>query len=294
MYQTDLNGFLLINKESGKTSFQVIAALRKILQIKKIGHSGILDSHASGLLLLAVGRATRLLKYFFGLPKSYIGEIFLGEQRATDDAVGKVVQTSSGPFDINLLESTLKTFEGKILQVPPDYSSIHINGKRAYKIALKDEKPTLKAREVEIFEIKMISYQEPIFKIQVSCSSGTYIRSIARDLGTKTGYYGYLYSLVRTSIGPFLLDNAVTLDDLRDNGPSFMTSFDACYFFNELEVTEDSVKKIKNGMKFQKKWLLMKDSYDFIENQLYKVHFNKQLLAIVKFNNGNFYYDLVY
>ena len=176
------DSILLIDKDKNKTSFQVITELKKILNIKKIGHSGTLDKNATGLLVIGIGRSTKLLKYLIKLPKKYIAEIYFGIQTNTDDANGTQIKSYNGEIYLNNILSILPSFKGKIKQIPPDYSAIHINGKRSYKIAMKKQKPNLKERIVEITKLKILSFKKPILKLEIDCSSGTYIRSIARDL----------------------------------------------------------------------------------------------------------------
>src|SRR4030042_1792561 len=203
MYDNINDGILIIDKEKDKTSFQTIYELRNIFKIKKIGHSGTLDKNATGLLIIGIGRSTKLLKYLVKLPKKYTAEIYFGIQTNTDDSKGIEIKSYNGKLDQNIIIKSLSSFTGTINQIPPDYSAIQINGKRSYKIAKKNQKPNLKERTVEIINLKFISFNSPILKLEIECSSGTYIRSIARDLGIKTNYYAHLSSLRRESVGDF-------------------------------------------------------------------------------------------
>ncbi|MCK4796020.1 MAG: tRNA pseudouridine(55) synthase TruB, partial [Spirochaetes bacterium] len=197
MYSFDNEGIILLDKSSGITSFQAVYRLKKILKIKKIGHSGTLDSNATGLLIIAIGKATKLLKHIIGQPKKYIAEFYFGIQTNTDDVLGTVIKKYKGKIDLEKIKKFLPEFTGKIKQIPPNFSAVHVNGKRAYKIAIGGEKPDIKAKEIEIKNINLISFISPILKLEIECSSGTYIRSIARDIGIKTEYYAHLCSLRR-------------------------------------------------------------------------------------------------
>lgn len=287
------DGIILLDKEKGKTSFQVISELKKKLSIKKIGHSGTLDKEASGLLIVGIGRSTKLLKYFIKNSKTYLADIFFGKQTSTDDSQGISVNEYNGEIDSNKIIELLPLFTGKIKQIPPDYSAIHVNGKRAYKFALKNVKPELKEREVEIYKNDIISIKPPVIKLKIKCSSGTYIRSIARDLGIKSGYYAYLYSLRRLEINSFSVEDALKIQDITAENLKIISPFEILSEMQELEIKKEFINNIKNGIKIDLKWFNNMHS-DINNNSLVKIHFNKELLAVIKNNNGNFIYDLVY
>jgi tRNA pseudouridine55 synthase len=294
MYSNIQDGILLINKEKNKTSFQIIAELRKILNIKKIGHSGTLDKNATGLLIIGIGRSTKLLKHFTKLPKKYIAEIYFGKQTNTDDANGIPTKSFNGKIDLNQIKSNLNSFKGKINQIPPDYSAVHIDGKRSYQIAKKNQKPKLKKRIVEVNKLKIISFKNPFLKLDIECSSGTYIRSIARDLGIKTGYYAYLYSLIREKIGVFNLKKADTLKNINSGNFKIISPFKALKDIDSIEINKNYINDIKNGKKIIIDWFKENNIIKNLNNGYYKLHYKNELLAIIEFNNGNFKYDLVY
>ena len=215
-------GFLNINKPSGCTSHDVVAMLRRSLGIKKIGHSGTLDPFATGVLLIGIGNATRLFEY---LPsdKVYLAEITFGIRTDTDDITGKVIQTSDYIPSIDEITKTLQQFSGKIKQKPPAFSAININGTRAYKLARENQISVddLKEREIEIYSIEIVSnkvessalggtyHGKPLLRIH--CSSGTYIRSIARDLGNILNTCAILSKLERIKIGSgFLIEQSIS------------------------------------------------------------------------------------
>ena len=289
MYSFDNEGIILLDKSSGITSFQAVYRLKKILKIKKIGHSGTLDSNATGLLIIAIGKATKLLKHIIGQPKKYIAEFYFGIQTNTDDVLGTVIKKYKGKIDLEKIKKFLPEFTGKIKQIPPDFSAVHVNGKRAYKIAIGGEKPDIKAKEIEIKNINLISFISPILKLEIECSSGTYIRSIARDIGIKTEYYAHLCSLRRLSIGNFSINNASTLTDIESGKFNIITPYESLDDLPSLEVQKEFIDYIKNGRQINNNWF--KDINNInLNNGYYKVHFEKKLLAVIKFDNEKFLY----
>jgi tRNA pseudouridine55 synthase len=213
-----LRGFLLLNKAEGKSSFDALSPIKKALGTKKIGHCGTLDKFATGLLIVLVGNYTRLNPWFTGLDKEYLAEIRFGTETNTLDIYGKVVKERPLPDKEQIVEA-LKTFVGEISQVPPEYSAIHINGVRAYKMALSGDALEMAPRKVRIEELELLDmafYGEKVIsiRIRVLCSKGTYIRSLARDIGEAVNSCGYLTYLKRNSIGPFLVSDSVEIEDI--------------------------------------------------------------------------------
>lgn len=218
--------FLLIDKPRGITSHDVVDAIRKITRGDlpagrrgKVGHAGTLDPNATGLLIVGVGRPStkKLGKIAKDTKKSYIAEIFLGEERDTDDGEGVIVSKVKGflPPGEREIRLTLTTFLGKQKQVPPAYSALKIKGKKAYELARKGKKVKLKPRKIAIYSIKLIAYKYPVLKVETTVSSGTYIRALARDIGKKLGCGAYLKNLERTQIGEFNVKKAVKLERLN-------------------------------------------------------------------------------
>lgn len=212
-------GFILINKPSGITSHDVVEELRKITGIKKIGHSGTLDPFSTGLLILGISReATKRLSCFLKLNKEYVATIKLGFQSNTFDKEGEIVKIKiAKPPTLREVKSILKTFSGKVEQRPPIFSAKKINGKKACEMARKGEEVKLKPQEVKIYKISILNYKFPLLEIKIKCSSGTYIRSLASNIGKKLGCGGYLDDLTRTKIGPFSLRESVSLSKLNFN-----------------------------------------------------------------------------
>lgn len=287
------DGIMLFFKEKGITSFRAINQIKKILNLKKIGHAGTLDLNAEGLLVVALGRATKLLKYFLKKDKSYTAVISFGTQTSTDDSLGEVINRYSGEIDFLKIQDALKKIRGKIEQVPPVFSNVHINGQRAYKLALKKEKINLKSKSVEIYNYKIESFKNSMLTITIDCSSGTYIRAIARDIGNITGYYAHLFSLRRIKIGDFNLNDAYSINDIKAGNFKIISAFCALTDFIPLEIEPKFKESVRNGISFSFSWLKDKD-FVFNEDNYYKIHLNNQLLAVVKYSNGNFFYDFVY
>lgn len=284
------DGLIVIDKPVGMTSFQVVNKVRKLLKKKKAGHAGTLDKAAEGLLLICLGRSTKLLKFLFGQNKRYLATVELGKQTTTDDREGTIVEQYDGPIDIGLVESELAHFRGKIKQVPPDYSAVHVDGQRAYKIAhKKKEKPAIKEREVEIYSLELVEHTLPHLKLDIECSTGTYIRSIARDLGIKTGYYGYLAALRRTEVGNFTAEDSCSIEDLEKGDFQIISPFNIVDL-PILEAAPELVAKMKNGNKPDHTYFTAPPE----EDGIYKVHSDGELLAIIKKSEGKYSYDLVY
>lgn len=207
-------GFLSVYKPVGKTSHDVVAYFRKLLKIKKIGHTGTLDPFAEGVLPICIGNSTRLIEY---LPDDKAYSAFVQFGKATDsyDIEGNVIFQSDKKVAKEDVEQALKKFEGDIEQLPPIYSAIKVNGKKLYEYAREGKSVEIKPRKVTIYKIKLknFDYDNQVAQVYVECSKGTYIRSIANDLGQVLGCGGYLTRLIRTKAGKFLLENSKKMED---------------------------------------------------------------------------------
>lgn len=210
-------GFLNVYKPKGKTSHDVVAILRRVTKIKQIGHTGTLDPFAEGVLPICIGKATRLIEYLND-DKAYIGTVQLGKSTTTYDLEGETVDVSDKTPDIEEIENELNNFRGNIEQLPPIYSAIKVNGKKLYEYARKGEEVEIKPRSVNINELKILNYDQEnrILELYIKCSKGTYIRSIANDLGKNLGCFGHLIKLVRVKAGDFEVENSIKLEDLAD------------------------------------------------------------------------------
>ncbi|MDJ0675973.1 MAG: tRNA pseudouridine(55) synthase TruB [Calothrix sp. MO_167.B42] len=213
-----MQGFLNLDKPFGWTSHDCVAKTRKLLQIKRVGHAGTLDPAATGVLPIAVGRATRLLQYLPG-DKAYKATIRLGVSTDTDDLQGEVIfQQPVTELTLTAVENALTQFTGKIEQVPPRYSAIQVQGKRLYDLARQGKTVEIPTRTVEIFNVEILDWRTgdfPELDIAIACGAGTYIRAIARDLGIKLNTGGTLAALQRTSSSGFHLASSINLTDLQ-------------------------------------------------------------------------------
>lgn len=219
-----LSGLALIRKPVGITSFQALAPIKRAVGLGKVGHAGTLDRFASGLLVVLIGSYSRLAPYIQAGKKRYRGLIAFGAETATLDPEGEVVAEAPAP-ERAVLDAALANFRGRIMQRPPAYSAVHVGGKRAYELALKGEALELKERPIEIYSLDLLSYEGGSALVELRCSSGTYVRSLARDIALACGSRAHLASLERLSIGPFLVGEAVDPEafeaerDLRFLGP---------------------------------------------------------------------------
>ena len=244
MERPALFGFLNINKPKGITSFDVIYKLRKILNIKKIGHAGTLDPLASGVLPIAVGSASRLLEYLKG-DKEYVAEIKFGEISTTGDSEGEKEFIAEPNFSKENLEEVLKEFLGVQKQIPPKYSAIKINGKKLYELARKGEEiKDIPEREIEIYSIKLLDFNLPYAKIQVECSSGTYIRSLVADIGEKLKAGAYMSDLLRIASNNFRIENSLQIEDVSEE--KLINPIEV-FNFEKYELNEIELKRVLNG-----------------------------------------------
>jgi len=211
------DGFLVINKDKGCTSHDCVKQIRKLLNTKKVGHTGTLDPEVIGTLPIAIGSATRFIQY---LPqgKTYIGQIKLGIRTNTDDIYGEIINQKSWPkISEEKLDQYLNRFRGIVKQIPPKVSSVHVNGERAYKKSFRNENFELAPREVKIDELNLIKWDQikGILEIKIKCSAGTYIRAIARDLGEILNSEGCLLQLKRISACGFDEQNSIKISDIE-------------------------------------------------------------------------------
>ena len=210
------DGVVAVDKPAGWTSHDVVAKSRGLLGTKKVGHAGTLDPSATGVLVLGVGRATRLLRYLGDLPKEYVGELVLGAETSTLDADGEVVRTHEmGAVTLDDVRRAAGGFVGPILQVPPMVSAVKVDGRRLHELARAGVEVEREARPVTVHSLSVDEHDEPgMFRLTVSCSGGTYVRTLAADIGTALGGGAHLRNLRRTAVGGFDLAGAVALDQL--------------------------------------------------------------------------------
>src|SRR2546425_5405948 len=210
-----MDGILNINKATGMTSHDVVAKIRKLLKQKRVGHAGTLDPAASGVLPICIGQGTRIAEYISESGKAYQAKIVFGAATDTYDAEGTITSTASTTgLTLTKIEEILPHFLGSQMQVPPLYSAIKLQGQPAYKRARAGEEIALEPRTIVIYSLEVIDWNLPHLTLAIECSKGTYIRSLAHDLGMQLGCYAYLSALVRTRSGPFTLSESITPEQL--------------------------------------------------------------------------------
>ena len=245
-------GILLVDKAPGPTSHDLVARLRKITGLRRVGHAGTLDPFASGLLLTLLGPATRLSEYFLGMDKEYLAELRLGIETISHDPDGEVVSETPGwdRLDPAGIEAALEGFRGTILQRPPRYSAKKVRGEAAYRRTRRGEAVELKPREVRIHELELLEVELPVVKLRVLCSSGTYVRALARDLGRALELGAHLIALRRTSIGSFSVESALPLDDQVSPEAvqeKLISPASALAHLPSMEVDQERARRLRQG-----------------------------------------------
>jgi tRNA pseudouridine55 synthase len=216
---TDVTGILNVHKATGWTSHDVVAKVRRLAGQKRVGHAGTLDPLAEGVLPILLGRATRLADFVQQGEKTYRAAVALGASTETDDREGSISATAPVPvLSAGRVEEALSAFRGEIMQKPPAYSALKVGGQRAYAVARRGEDVDLAPRPVTIHALDLLSLDESSLELEVTCSKGTYVRALARDLAIALGTLGHLSGLVRTRVGPFRLSDSLTLDAIADRG----------------------------------------------------------------------------
>lgn len=252
-----MNGIIFLHKEKGFTSHDAVSILKRVLKTKKIGHTGTLDKMASGLLIVCVGKATKLVSEFLSLDKSYKAIIELGYETNTNDKEGEIIEKSDKTVNLEDVKRVLLDISNRREQIPPIYSAISVGGKRSYREAMKGSEVILTPREIKIYDMKLLSFKNNLVELVTKVSKGTYIRSISRDLGRELGTYGTLIELVRLDIGKYELKDSHTIFDIEKmvekNDISFLKSvediFDNC---KKIELSEKDYFYYTNGNYFIK------------------------------------------
>lgn len=243
------SGLVVVDKPAGMTSHDVVARLRRILRTRKIGHAGTLDPMATGVLVCGVGRGTKLLGHLALDTKAYRATIRLGAATSTDDAEGEIVSTADAAgVDDASIAAGMVALSGAIEQVPSSVSAIKIDGKRAYARVRAGEEVVIPARPVTVAEFTLLARRGPELDVVVECSSGTYVRALARDLGAGLGVGGHLTALRRTRVGPFVLDHARNLEELESDPALSLTLDEAvAVAFPRRDVDEDLATDLSHG-----------------------------------------------
>lgn len=278
-----MDGIILVNKEKNFTSHDVVSIVKKITE-SKVGHTGTLDPNATGVLPLLIGNATKISKYLINHDKEYEAVIQLGKKTTTADIEGEVIEEKEVPEKIYIeCENILKSFIGKQKQTPPAYSAIKVNGKKLYSYAREGKKIEIEPRNIEIYNIELmnINKEEKQISFRVSCSKGTYIRSLCEDIADKLGTVGYMKDLKRTKVGDFEIKEAITIEELKEKFEKndFLDMITIENIFKdmpEIELNENNIKQYLNGVK------IVERNQDGIYRIYYKNEFNG--IGIVKDN----------
>tara|TARA_B100000242_G_scaffold106008_1_gene73342 strand:+ start:1737 stop:2585 length:849 start_codon:yes stop_codon:yes gene_type:complete len=279
------DGILLVNKCQGPSSNQTLQIVKKNLGIKKAGHFGTLDPLASGLLVIGVNKGTKLSNLFLNDNKSYEVSIKFGESTTTDDAEGEVIVTSKKKFTKSDVVNTLRSFLGAQKQVPPIYSAIKIKGTPSYKHARAGREIQLAPRSINIYEIVIRDFSFPLLNLSISCSKGTYIRSLARDIGISLGSCAYLHSLKRTKQGNFKLSNAIKANnaDLE----KIYSIEEATNFLERCDLTLAQMSVLKNA-----KLCELKNS-DFKDNEFVRLYSQNIFFGIGIYNENHLFKEFL-
>ena len=275
-------GFLNVYKPKGITSHDVVSALRRITKVKQIGHTGTLDPFAEGVLPICIGKATRLIEYLDD-DKAYTGTIQLGSSTTTYDLEGEEVNFSDKKVTLNEIEAALDKFRGEIEQLPPIYSAIKVNGKKLYEYAREGKEVKIEPRRVNISKLEILEYDETNHRLtlHIECSKGTYIRSIAHDLGTELTTFGHLVKLVRVKAGMFEVNNAVSLEHIqtKEDVEKLLIAPLKKLNYMTYELNKNELVKVSNGTAIM-------PSKELPENSLILLTSQERLIAAAKMTKG--------
>lgn len=285
------NGFLVLNKPAGLTSFKVLRQLRKrIPEIKKLGHAGTLDAFATGVLICLAGTYTGLSNYFMAEDKQYRACIEFGKETDTLDPEGAIIKTGSVPNEAEV-RTALAQFKGTIMQIPPNYSALHTHGIRAYERALRQEVFELPPRPVTIYNLFLENWTPPYAVITVHCSKGTYIRALARDIGAACNTCAYVIELVRMAVGAFCLDKTITVEEAANTDVQALTPQMAQTMgLFPVTVTHASQQAVLNG---QPLWKLPELSCITTNGRYALFNYSQLLLGIVRHEHARWHYEKV-
>lgn len=290
------SGLVFLNKPSGITSFQALHTVKQRLGHGKVGHTGTLDKFAEGLLIALAGKNTRLVPYFEGLDKTYIAAIRFGATTETLDTESPETEPQAVPA-LETIKSQLAEFTGPLEQVPPQYSAVHVNGIRAYQRSLKGETVDIPARRITIYSLEFIEWEEPVLRVLIHCSKGTYIRSLARDLGRACSSAAYLQELKRTKIGAFDLSSAVDPQGFEPQKHlvSAAPVVQQLPGIQTVAVKSDAVVRILNGRPVRADWLAPGEQQNkATADGLYAlVDSQNELCALAELNAGKWKYRYV-
>lgn len=279
-----MDGVLIINKPKGYTSHDIVNIVKKELNITKVGHAGTLDPNATGVLPVLIGNATKISKYLIEHDKVYIAELKLGEKSSTGDLEGEIIEKKSVPkLNEDQIKDTLKLFLGKQQQIPPMYSSIKINGKKAYEYARKGLKVEMEPREIEIMNISLMKFQDNIITFKVKCSKGTYIRVLCEDIAKSLGTVGLMKELCRIKVNEFDIKNSVTLDDIKNGNVQVINIEEIFKLQSCIKLNNRETKLFLNGVKLSNNKL----------DGLYRIYNNNIFLGLGIVSNNLLKRDVI-
>ncbi len=216
------NGIIVLNKPTGMSSSLAVQIIKRTIKPNKVGHLGTLDPLGTGILLIAVNKATKLFDEYLNKDKIYKAVFYFGKETDTLDSEGKIIKSNDVNISLNQVNEISKKFEGEFEQLPPQYSAKKINGKKAYELARQGKQVPLKTRHVKIYSCKVLSQMaKNTFMFEIKCSSGTYIRSICRDIAKELSTYGTMLAIIRTTCGIYTLNDSCTLEDIKNNNYKF-------------------------------------------------------------------------
>jgi tRNA pseudouridine55 synthase len=246
-----MHGVLLVDKQAGITSHDVVDKIRKIAGTRRVGHTGTLDPGATGLLVVCIGSALKIVEFLGGFDKEYIATLKLGTSTNTHDKDGKVVfEGNYKKITREIFEKTVKEFKGEILQTPPLVSALKIKGKKLYEYARKGQKIDIPTRSVKFYSIDVLDFSPPYVKMKILCSKGAYIRALARDIGERLGCGAIIYDVRRTIVGSFSINNAIKIEDTttREDIEKALIPIDkALSFLPELRISVNQAQKFVKG-----------------------------------------------
>lgn len=262
-----MNVIINLNKLSGMTSQQAVTRVKRILGVKKAGHTGTLDPMATGILLVCLNEATKISGLLINMDKQYTARVKLGERTDTQDAQGRVMETKdiSSITHSDIFDTAMK-YKGRIKQIPPMFSAVKIGGEILYKLARKGIEIERPGRTVEIYEIGINKIELPFFDMTVLCSKGTYIRTLCEDIGNTLGTGAHLVSLERTAIGSFDIRDSLSFDELGSGRDSFYSIDEALSSLKEIILADEEYKKAKNGMR-----ITCDINREFMNNEIVKL-----------------------
>lgn len=267
-----MNGILLVDKEKGLTSRDVVNEVSHFFNTKKVGHTGTLDPLATGVLVVCIGNCTKLVEILTSDDKEYVATICLGIKTDTGDITGNVVERKDYQFSKIELEKVLKTFVGEITQTVPIYSAIKVNGKKLYQYARNNEKVELPTRRVFIKSLELLSFNDTEIIFKTTVSKGTYIRSLIEDICAKLNTVGTMKDLRRTRQGNYRINDCITIRDLKNNNYKIISKEEVLADFETYTLNEEEVIKIKNGALIPKKF----------KNDYCVFKYNDKVIAIYK------------